>query len=169
MYKQCLYTCTCTCMSLFFAEDKGIYIRSVNPIGPAGLSGNVFVKDHITSVNGQSLKNMSNMAAANILRNGGNKVSLLLRRKKGRIVRQKNPVSNRDDQRKDLDGGVIHTEEGIEVLRKSDKTGQEEGDVGNGCHGDVDDYIRNKWVGLIPLNKTLKVTNLNLYFKRSSY
>ena len=152
-------------MSLFFAEDKGIYIRSVNPTGPAGLSGNVYVKDRITSVNGQSLKNISNMAAANILRNGGNKVSLVLRRKKRRTVRQKNLLTNRDDQRKDLDGGVIHTEEGIEVLRKSDKTGQEEGDVSNGRHGDVDDYIRNKWGGVIPLNKTLKVTKLILNFK----
>jgi multiple PDZ domain protein len=64
-------------------EDKGIYIRSVNPNGPAGMSGRVRRKDRILQVNHHSLKGLSNMEAAEVLRGAGSKVRLVLERKRG--------------------------------------------------------------------------------------
>lgn len=107
------------------SDDRGIYIRSVNPIGPAGLSGLVKRKDRILSVDNQPLKNLSNMAAANLLRNTGNKVTLVLGRKKGMLSDLPEIAEDREigNEVGVANGG--NNSSGRKLKRK-DKTGQEE-------------------------------------------
>ena len=107
------------------SDDRGIYIRSVNPIGPAGLSGLVRRKDRILSVDNQSLKHLSNMAAANLLRNTGNRVTLVLGRKKGMLS---DLPEIAEDQEIGNEMGVANGRNNSSGRKSKmkDKTGQEE-------------------------------------------
>ena len=107
------------------SDDRGIYIRSVNPIGPAGLSRLVKRKDRILSVNNQSLKHLSNMAAAELLRSTGNRVTLVLGRKKGALS---DLLEIEEDQEIGNEVGVANRDKKLSGRKSKmkDKTGQEE-------------------------------------------
>ena len=67
-------------------EVSGIYITSLNPLGVAGLDGQVKKGDRILKVNDVSLRGLGNMEAASVLRNSGKLVKLVLSRRKDSLV-----------------------------------------------------------------------------------
>ena len=166
----CAYVllCTCTCICFPSTEDRGIYIGSVNPSGPAGQTGKVFPKDRIIKVNQHPLKSLTNMEAAAVLRNCGQTVHLVLRRQ----VKHKRPFEVTVLE----EGPGISTTDRGKAPRKYNHTGQDEvsssrGELrkGEGPIGDPDDrekldengednLLKERWRARIPINKTIKVT-----------
>ncbi len=138
--------------------DRGIYIKSVNPGGPAWLSGCVQVKDRIVGVDGIDLRSLANMDAAGHLRNSGRVVRLVLRRHAPsgsfRVTTLRGP------------GEVPLVAEGNTTPHKYNKTGQVEGQrewvepdggVANDSPLSDDDLIMQRWRERIPFDRTIRV------------
>lgn len=154
---------------MFILVDRGIYIKSVNSSGPAGLSGNVFVKDRIIMVNDHSLKSLSNMEAANHLRNSGKVVRLVLRRRKPtRTHRIPVDDSSDDSPIHHHTGPTSHNTGSTQPMNGPDEMDRNRIELNTNpsmnmprsYDNEDDEVIKMRWKGKIPRYKTIKVALL---------
>ena len=148
--------------------DRGIFVKSVNPTGPAGLTGRVFVKDRIVAVNDHSLISLSNMEAAGILRNSGQSVRLVLRRR--RLANRRFRVTVQERQGDSMTPphqqytrmGLM--ERDIKGVGLDSSYANGVGGAGLSIHPFDDDEITiRRWKDRIPHNKTIKVCHCNIF------
>ena len=65
--------------------DLGIFVRSIEPHGPAHRDGRLHVGDRIISINGQSLEGVGHRVAVDIIKNAPEVVQLIVSQPKSGI------------------------------------------------------------------------------------
>lgn len=96
-------------------EISGIFVRDINPNGPADQSGKIKILDQIIAINGRKLHEYSNPEAFKVLRNTGRVVTLELQRfvdesmtrKLGYILSQVEPTFDQSSIRRTPDSPII--------------------------------------------------------------